>query len=418
MSERYDQCGSDMVKVVAEEDMGVDRLIRLLEVDDISVREHAKEELIAMGEPVVAALLEEMGRRAGCRHIRDVLIGIGEPAILPCLNSFRNNGGPEWAIIDGSPVDVSIRWDLIDTLAGIGGPVFEIVSDLLESEEAFLRSGAARVLGRMEDLRAVNSLCRVLTGDSDGGPRAAAAQALGDGGCVDVLIRALEDEDWMVRFNAVRSLCLIKDQRVVEPLVGLLEDGYGVKVEADEVAGWLEDERVIPSLIWAVGPEMGGSGCATCRSKLYEGLKSCGNEKVVSMLIGLFRSGREISAKRAARLLGEMEDYCLEPLLMVLEDEDPRVRCYAADALGWMDDDRARKSLEALAGDVEKVRQEAGTALEKIRLRREAEEYVFWNSQIYSQCLNCGKLISGLSNFCSKSCEQMFLDDLCEEEIA
>ncbi len=239
MSEIYDRCGSDMVKAVAEEDMGVDRLIRQLEVDDVSVREHAKEELIAMGEPVVIPLLEEMGRRVGCSHIRDVLIGIGEPAILPCINAFRNNDGPEWSIIDGSPVDVSIQWDLIDTLACIGGPVFGIVSGLLESEEAFLRSDAARVLGRMGDLRAVNSLCRVLTGDSDGGPRAAAAQALVDAGCVDVLIRALEDEDWMVRFNALRSLCLIKDQRAVEPLARLLEDGYGVRVGVDEVAGWL-----------------------------------------------------------------------------------------------------------------------------------------------------------------------------------
>ncbi len=174
---------------------------------------------------------------------------------------------------------------------------------------------------------------------------------------------------------------------------------------------------MIPSLIWAVGPEAGGSGCVTSRSKIYEGLKSCGNEKVAEMLIGLFRSGREISAKRAARLLGEMEDYCLEPLLMVLEDEDPRVRCYAAAALGWMEDDRARESLEALVGDVEKVRQEVDSALEMIRIRGEAEEYVFWNSQIHSQCLNCGKLICGLSNFCSKSCERMFQDDLCEEEI-
>ncbi len=405
-----DRC-CDQMELCAEKGgevdlVGIDSLIKALGSEETC--EQAKGELIALGKPAVIPLLEKLDDCIGFRkQVVDVLIGIGKPAIRPIICSFRDiDEDAHWS-------NGSIRWDLIDALAGIGEPAFGIVIGLLDSERPYLRAGAARVLGRMGNRRVVGSLCRVLMEDPAGGPRAAAAQALGDIGdpvCVDILIRALNDEDRLVRLYSVTSLGQIKDDRAVEPLIRQLKDNYRIKAEAARILGMFGDERALPDLIWALGCR--GSGYSSLRGVICEAVLSFESERTVKLLIKFFNKGNERLRKKVAWVLGRMEELSLEPVLMALEDEDPDTRRYAVRALGWMEDDRIEDHLRPLAGEDGDVGEEARIGLERIRERNEPEDLDCWDSYFHNECLNCGSTICVFGNFCSKECEREFLEDL------
>ena len=104
----------------------------------------------------------------------------------------------------------------------------ELILELRTSNSEKVRYNAARVLGEMGDLRAVETLIDVLKNDKNGSVRLYAARALGELGdstATIPLIESLrEDRNVDVRVRAARALGRLGGEIVVEPLVEALSD--------------------------------------------------------------------------------------------------------------------------------------------------------------------------------------------------
>ena len=98
-----------------------------------------------------------------------------------------------------------------------------VVISRLKDEDASVCRYAAKALGRIGDVGAVDALIEALN-DEAVGVRSNAAKALGAIGDVDALIEALKDEKVDVRSNAARALVEMGDPRAVEALKEALKD--------------------------------------------------------------------------------------------------------------------------------------------------------------------------------------------------
>lgn len=114
------------------------------------------------------------------------------------------------------------------------------------------RASAARVLGAIGDIRAVEPLITALT-DQDELARRSAADALGkikDARAIEPLIAAIKDDDVYVRKSSIRILGFMGDDRAVEPLIAALKDQDAtVRRFAARALGHYCDPRVVTSLI-------------------------------------------------------------------------------------------------------------------------------------------------------------------------
>jgi hypothetical protein len=123
---------------------------------------------------------------------------------------------------------------------------------------------------------------------------------------IDYIIKALKDEDNMVRMTAARILGESSDRRAVEPLVNALrtDKNYAVREEAAHALRKKKDPRAVDALIDALGD------------------KESGVQRLAAASLG------EIGDRRA-----------VEPLLITLrEDRSPLVRSAvlaALDEIGW-----------------------------------------------------------------------------------
>ena len=108
-----------------------------------------------------------------------------------------------------------------------------LINALTYKWKTTVRFHAARALGKLGDLRAVEPLIQALK--TEGWVvRESAIWALGELGdlrAVEPLIEALNDENRGLRIDAARALGNLGDVRAIEPLRELLEDNYDVIVQ-------------------------------------------------------------------------------------------------------------------------------------------------------------------------------------------
>jgi HEAT repeat protein len=138
-------------------------------------------------------------------------------------------------------------------------------------------------------------------GDKDSSVRNSAVEELEQTGesAVRSLIKALEDEYWVIRQRSAETLGRISDPRAVGPLIAALGDkNRWVRIRAVEALGRLGDRR-------AVGP-----------------------------LINTLADTNELIRRHAAESLGLIGDrQAIEALVTTLKDKSPNVRTVAAKAL-------------------------------------------------------------------------------------
>jgi HEAT repeat protein len=166
----------------------VDDLIQQLSQEDVYVRMHAAKKLGDIGDaravqPLIAVIGDE---KAGIRAAL-ALVQIGKPSVDPLIV-------------------------------------------VLKHESPIARRNAAIALGKIGDVRGVNSLIYVLK-DNDLIVRRNAAKALGeirDTSAVEPLIDALTDKVPVVRRYAALALGEIKDKRAVSPLICALGDNDAI----------------------------------------------------------------------------------------------------------------------------------------------------------------------------------------------
>ncbi len=158
--------------------------------------------------------------------------------------------------IEGLVNGLSDEWMGVDAqgaLRDIGAPAIPLLVTALRIEKSsYLREVIVRILGRIEDVEAVEPLIETLR-DEDDQVRFATVVALesfGDPRAIEPLAVALGHDVPKVRLAAVTALGRISDPRVVEPLITALSVDlhHNVRSLAAEMLGSIGDERAIEPL--------------------------------------------------------------------------------------------------------------------------------------------------------------------------
>lgn len=213
----------------------------------------------------------------------------------------------------------------------------------LSDERPYIRWRTARALGQIKDIHAIRALITILK-DRNLNVRMKAAEELIKIGkpAVEPLIAALKGENPYVREFAAVTLGEIRDRRAVEPLIVTLNDKViSVREAGTHALGDIRDPRAIMPLI----------------SELKD---------------------KDINIRKyATEALAKIRKPAIDPLIFVLNDENPYVRAEAAVALGLIKDPRAIGPLNAALKDKDrKVRNAATQALERINRLSPMEKFV------------------------------------------
>lgn len=142
----------------------------------------------------------------------DELGKIGEPAVTALRLALAEE---TW----------EVRSNVILALEKIGAPATHVFQEAMTDQDWFVRATAAKALGQIKDVRAVNSLISVLN-DKDWFVRERAAEALSKIGepAVGPLILALKDRNGLVRERAADVLGKIGDAKSMKPLMEAFQD--------------------------------------------------------------------------------------------------------------------------------------------------------------------------------------------------
>ncbi|MFA6056254.1 MAG: HEAT repeat domain-containing protein [Thermodesulfovibrionales bacterium] len=211
------------------------------------VRTMAAKALMELRDPFsVDALIEALNDDDAQvqRSAREALKRMGRPAVEP-LTAFLRDDNPYLCM-----VVIKLLGEIGDNLA-----VGHLIGVLKHFRSWQLRSEAADALGKIKDPRIVGPLIEALN-DRNSRVREAAAKSLKEVGepAVEPLLASLKDENQDVSFKAIVLLGEIGDSRAVEPLVGVLKhfELWAMRFEAARSLGMIKDPRAIGPLTEAL----------------------------------------------------------------------------------------------------------------------------------------------------------------------
>ncbi len=160
----------------------------------------------AMGSPAVRDIAVRTLKKLGA--IRD--------RIDRAFNELRE--------IEGASEREEARMATVIDLLGIGRPGVEILIEYLQDDEWLVREAAADLLGKIDDVRAVEPLMERMRVDKDTGVKELALKALGligDARPVALYIEAIPIRP--LRVYAMEALAKVKDVEVLRPYAELFE---------------------------------------------------------------------------------------------------------------------------------------------------------------------------------------------------
>lgn len=194
---------------------------------------------------------------------------------------------------------------------------------------------------------------------------------------VNQLLNALKGDDWIVRWDAARSLGEMGDRSVVELLVEcMIDEHYLVR---------LESARALDKLGWTPRNDVEKANYLAAKRE-WDELERLGQVAVES-LIHILRDDNWEVRRAAKQSLVNIAKPAVDSLIRALSDEDDNVRECAADTLGGINDDRAVEPLICVLSDGNGiVRRTATISLGKLKdaravaplipLLRDRERYV------------------------------------------
>jgi HEAT repeat protein len=236
-------------------------------------------------------------------------------------------------ITPGRPLYVQAM--VADGLQSYAPDVVGLLADL-QGDDPKVRALAARQLGLAQPQGVWNELLAVLDDDNLAVSQAA-AEALGrinDGAAASHLLVAIKHPRQQVRLGAARALGMMGVEAAVEPLRRMLLLGEGAEIRvAGEALGRIGSPSAMEALLVALTDPV--------------------------------PTGRWHVAMAAVEAMGEP---AVEPLVAMLDSENPDDRRNAVQALGWIGSSSATEALVgALEGDqVSAVRGQAAWALGEI----------------------------------------------------
>jgi HEAT repeat protein len=169
---------------------------------------------------------------------------------------------------------------------------------------------------------------------------------MGDERCVQPLVRALHDGDWQVREAAVESLGMIGSP-AVEPLLKQIRN-WDVRKFVLRALGKMKDERVLEPLIGQLRSD-------EFKEDATEALTELGKPAVGHLVAALHDKDENIR-KQAVIILGRIQDPdAIDPLITMLAHPDWFTRLTAAAALEKIGDERGREAIKLLLKDPDLV---------------------------------------------------------------
>ena len=291
------------------------------------------------------------------KHDWDALVKIGAPAVDHLLKGL---GGDNRNIRESAAKTLGEMKDLRAV-----EPLIKALNDSDCNGYHNVRISAANSLGTLKDPRAVEPLIKLLKNDKNSDVREAAADALGWIGnprAIEPLIQALSEDGLLVCPHIARALARIGES-ALEPLIKALSVGNpDGRRYAAEALGLMKNQKVIEPLVKALNDPSARENEPSVR---YEAAKALDELKWKPTNIR-----EEVSyelAKENWENLVKIGEPAVEPLINALGEKNEYVRQYAASALGEIKDPRAIKALtEMLKDDKEDVRKSAKEAIEKI----------------------------------------------------
>lgn len=181
---------------------------------------------------------------------------------------------------------------------------------------------------------------------------------------VDALLRALNDDDPVLRRRVASSLSTIAAPRAAPRLTELLQDGDEiVRLCAAEGLSYVGTDPAVDPLLVALNDPV-----ADVRTRAAHALGKIGSKRAVHLLIRALSDEDKKTRACAAEALGRIgADEAEASLIGMLRDEDGGVRACVARALGSIKCEKAVPGLiEALGDEVTDVRWRAAKALGEI----------------------------------------------------
>ena len=305
------------------------------------------------------AALGDLGGSAAAEQLLPALGDADAGIRLAAAAALHRLGQPEWAErVRGGPEDP--RW-----LADAGDPraVAPLLRALGHLGPVSFRAAAAEGLGRLGDPRAAELLLEACAEQWEELARAA-AEALGmlGTGAVQPLARALEsDRPGAVRLAAARALGRIGDLGALEPLARTLRAEPLPLVERAAAALVKLGSGALVPLSAALAEDPRGE----VKALAAEALGELGDRGALRALKEAAGATDELVRRRAVAALGRLGDpRALDTLVTAMQDQSADVATSAAEALGRLGDRRALKPLvAALGGDRRWLSRQAAAAL-------------------------------------------------------
>jgi HEAT repeat protein len=169
--------------------------------------------------------------------------GTGDPRAIPYLMFALRD--PFWWYEREQAADA-----LLEAIAGMGTSAVDLLLEALNDSEGTVRRYAVRLLGRIQDRRAIQPLGAVLYDTHFEVGRAAAESLAGFGAPgLKVLAEALHHPEAGLRQHAIAGLTLSGDQRIVPVILEMLNDPEReVRMQAVQSLGALKDPRALAAL--------------------------------------------------------------------------------------------------------------------------------------------------------------------------
>ena len=200
----------------------------------------------------------------------------------------------------------------------------------LQDDNEEIRNKFAGALSYISDLKAQQILVELTTHDS-ASVQIAASKALanmGDKRAIDPLIILLESDDWQIRNNAQESLGKL-GLPAIESLMGKLKDkNEEAQNNAAYTLVYVTDPKAVDVLI-----ELTKYNLASVRAAASKALGNIGDERAIQPLILLLGDDDWQVYQNAQESLGKLGEPAIEPLQVKLQDKDEKIRQGAAIAL-------------------------------------------------------------------------------------
>lgn len=296
-----------------------------------------------------------------------------------------------------------VRIGAADALGQLGDiRAFEPLLQILGDAEPKVREASAKALGQLGDARAVAPLINLL-GDTKAANGAVAALVQLGNVSVQLLIKALENENLSVRQGAAKALAKLGDTHAREPLINTLKAAdektraeaaidlgiLGDVLAADALVKALEDDHVrvrraaaeaLDKLGWQPDERESGAAYWLAQQK-FNKLVAIGAASV-NVLIKALGDKEGYISSQAAVALGQLGDNrAVVPLIKALADNEGHAKRFPAQALGQLCDTRAVAPLiKALTDSNWTVRKDSAEALAIIASRKPRSLFDKWNS--------------------------------------